>query len=590
MSKAKIVKDIVKKNVGEPSTFGTDPRDPWSAKSNLKEWAGNPKGLLGKYLKSRGINPKFATKDQKIAHSKTGKFQKWQRDHAERSSPTGTTVHEEVDKKDTITFDIPLIIRVMELAREDLKSDMDLHKVVEKLINIRNQGTLTMDDYDYIANIKEQVMSSVPLEHIKTALTEAIEDYERLANTSPKYADVRYPKPAPNELRVMRQIEKEKAEKAKKKKVAEAKEANYGGDYQAAVLRFKEKAAKKPVDMKSLAARMQAAYAKEDEKKKTVKEDISRRGVLKGILGAAGAGAAGKASAIAGAFPSPSTREKWRKDAEESNRNEAKRQAEKKKKELEDNTKEVERQQKINHHSLANESALPRNLVWDGEHVKKDPAVVAGNKRKKNYQAYLRRKAAKEKAQESVKENMEPLAACACSGDGANTPDDVAPKDKNKKLIQMSKSARIIKSIYKNKGMKEEVLDETWKYHTYNSKEEANSARNAHHAWRDGSGKASGNPARLMPGNRVAYKGEFKGPKPIKEELYDHEKEDKSTAPLGKKPKMQKLGADAETLQAPQAAAVLTGGKTMTGEPRDTIEIDPMMKMRKQSGNSQKNV
>ena len=29
---------------------------------------------LDKYLLSRGINPKFATKDQKVAHSKTGQF------------------------------------------------------------------------------------------------------------------------------------------------------------------------------------------------------------------------------------------------------------------------------------------------------------------------------------------------------------------------------------------------------------------------------------------------------------------------------------------------------------------------------------
>jgi heat shock protein HspQ len=66
-------------------------------------------------------------------------------------------MEEAVDKKDSVVMDIPLLIRVLELAREDLKSDMDLHKVVEKLINIRNKGILTMDDYDYIAHIKEQV-------------------------------------------------------------------------------------------------------------------------------------------------------------------------------------------------------------------------------------------------------------------------------------------------------------------------------------------------------------------------------------------------------------------------------------------------
>jgi hypothetical protein len=78
--------------------------------------------------------------------------------------------------------------------------------------------------------------------------------------------------------------------------------------------------------------------------------------------------------------------------------------------------------------------------------------------------------------------------------------------------------------------------------------------------------------------------------KKIKEELYDTEKEDKSTAPVGKKVKLQKPGVDAVTKESPQAAAILSGGKTMTGEPRDTIEIDPMMKMRKQSPESQKSV
>jgi hypothetical protein len=50
--------------------------------------------------------------------------------------------------------------------------------------------------------------------------------------------------------------------------------------------------------------------------------------------------------------------------------------------------------------------------------------------------------------------------------------------------------------------------------------------------------------------------------KRVKEELYDHEKEDKG-AKFGEKP---------------FAASVLKGGKTMTGTQRDTIEIDPMMR------------
>jgi hypothetical protein len=59
------------------------------------------------------------------------------------------------DKKDTITLNIPLMIRMLELAREDVKDDMELHAITERLIEIRNKGVLTMDDYNFIAGLKE---------------------------------------------------------------------------------------------------------------------------------------------------------------------------------------------------------------------------------------------------------------------------------------------------------------------------------------------------------------------------------------------------------------------------------------------------
>jgi hypothetical protein len=60
-----------------------------------------------------------------------------------------------VDQKDTVTLDIPLLIRTLELAREDIKSDEDLHKMVERLLNLKNKKELTMDDYEYIAKIQK---------------------------------------------------------------------------------------------------------------------------------------------------------------------------------------------------------------------------------------------------------------------------------------------------------------------------------------------------------------------------------------------------------------------------------------------------
>jgi hypothetical protein len=105
----------------------------------------------------------------------------------------------------------------------------------------------------------------------------------------------------------------------------------------------------------------------------------------------------------------------------------------------------------------------------------------------------------------------------AVNADGLPNP-QLEPVSEKKK--QMSKSARMIKALYKKKGV-------------------------------------------------------------VKEDIYDHEKEDKSVATYGKKPKMEKADKD-ESIgeKKPQAALTLTGGKTLTGTERDTVEIDPMMRNR----------
>ena len=56
-----------------------------------------------------------------------------------------------IDKVDTVTMDVPLLIRVFELVREDVKTDMDLHNLVERLLSIKDKGTLTMADYETVS-------------------------------------------------------------------------------------------------------------------------------------------------------------------------------------------------------------------------------------------------------------------------------------------------------------------------------------------------------------------------------------------------------------------------------------------------------
>ena len=73
---SKKLKDIVKINSQPPRpTFGVNPSDPWSAKSGLAE------SSLDQYLLSRGINPKFISKDTKISHAKSSLFLKWKQNH-----------------------------------------------------------------------------------------------------------------------------------------------------------------------------------------------------------------------------------------------------------------------------------------------------------------------------------------------------------------------------------------------------------------------------------------------------------------------------------------------------------------------------
>jgi hypothetical protein len=69
--------------------------------------------------------------------------------------------------------------------------------------------------------------------------------------------------------------------------------------------------------------------------------------------------------------------------------------------------------------------------------------------------------------------------------------------------------------------------------------------------------------------------------KQVKEELYDHEKDDKGgNETYGKKPKFAKVDGGQKEDQSeskPKAAAVLTGGTTLTGQKRDVVEFDPML-------------
>jgi hypothetical protein len=56
----------------------------------------------------------------------------------------------EEDAVDTVTMDVPLLLRMMEYAREDAKHDIDLHDVAERMIAMSKRRPLSMRDYAHI--------------------------------------------------------------------------------------------------------------------------------------------------------------------------------------------------------------------------------------------------------------------------------------------------------------------------------------------------------------------------------------------------------------------------------------------------------
>jgi len=74
-------------------------------------------------------------------------------------------IKEMQDQQDYVSMDIPLLIRLFELVREDVKTDQDLHDLVERILSVKNLGILTMDQYDKIAS--EYTGQTAELESIK---------------------------------------------------------------------------------------------------------------------------------------------------------------------------------------------------------------------------------------------------------------------------------------------------------------------------------------------------------------------------------------------------------------------------------------
>lgn len=111
--------------------------------------------MVGKYFKQ--IEEEFQESEQR--------YKDRSRQLAERvikkiSPQTKKKLKEETEGVDSVTLDIPLLIRLMEFAREDAQDDMTLHQVAERMIGMKEEGqALSMSDYkDIVGSIDEDAV------------------------------------------------------------------------------------------------------------------------------------------------------------------------------------------------------------------------------------------------------------------------------------------------------------------------------------------------------------------------------------------------------------------------------------------------
>ena len=105
---------------------------------------------------------------------------------ADYKPSTPKTVGEEVAKTDTLTIDIPMFIRLMEYAREDAKTDMDLHNVTTNLLKIKDK-TISMADYDQVVQSTDVDTTDESFkDKVIKKIAQPIKDYNKDKEQAPK--------------------------------------------------------------------------------------------------------------------------------------------------------------------------------------------------------------------------------------------------------------------------------------------------------------------------------------------------------------------------------------------------------------------
>jgi len=469
------LKSIIKKPA-DKETFGTNPKDPWSAKAGINE------GSLETYLKSKGINPEYVSKDQKIAYAKSMTYIKWKAEHQfEEVIPESMTTEPSLTQK----------------KKSSHQSSLSAHKEIK---TPRGPGSHNEGKGSQMTALTPESVSTEIHGEAKKPKPSALDKFRKAsAEREKKHSDIEKKSGGMTSAidRLQKHMNKEEIEPidevSKDYSFHRAKERHH--EKEGDKLMAKAKSFGAYAHPTGISARKQAEkhYAKADDHRAAWKELGSKP------LGEEDISELDEANITHAAhFDDPKTG-KWASMALLTAKNDQDAVAQAHDLLRTDAYRNfklsaVEKHEPIKNIKMKEEVSQSKVTKF---HTKLDKLVHSTFGKRKN---------------EDV---GDPKAAV--NADGQPNP-QLEPVSEKKK--QMSKSARMIKALYKKKGV-------------------------------------------------------------VKEDTYDHEKEDKSVATYGKKPKEEKADKDdSKGENKPQAALTLTGGKTLTGTERDTVEIDPMMRNR----------
>ena len=65
---------------------------------------------------------------------------------------------------DIVQLDVPLFIRLLELAREDIKQDADIHDLAQRVIELSKNGPVDMASYDDLVGFMKKQGDPAPEE------------------------------------------------------------------------------------------------------------------------------------------------------------------------------------------------------------------------------------------------------------------------------------------------------------------------------------------------------------------------------------------------------------------------------------------